>query len=296
MLLQQEQAGRNLLQRNIENLMSDRLRRQQLEQQKSLAESTLKAKAAMQEQAIAAKMFSAKQLREDRKEAARLKFDRDKFLTQLRKEKDPLEKQKIEKDMELLDARINYLNAKREQAANGGDAANRAQERLYLSYLGKATSEAMQRLKLNKPDQLSSLATLMTAFQKGDVTTANQAETKLTQSMTPEQYEEYQSYIKDFFSRGGVPQEIRDKFSSTFTSNEDVNSNDDEINNNYEVGKVEEVPIVRIDKTHWILPINPSTGKRITWQDVEDTAEANGISVEEVLNIIGASYVNTGSK
>ena len=276
--------------------MSDRLRRQQLEQQKSLAESTLKAKAAMQEQAIAAKMFSAKQLREDRKEAARLKFDRDKFLTQLRKEKDPLEKQKIEKDMELLDARINYLNAKREQAANGGDAANRAQERLYLSYLGKATSEAMQRLKLNKPDQLSSLATLMTAFQKGDVTTANQAETKLTQSMTPEQYEEYQSYIKDFFSRGGVPQEIRDKFSSTFTSNEDVNSNDDEINNNYEVGKVEEVPIVRIDKTHWILPINPSTGKRITWQDVEDTAEANGISVEEVLNIIGASYVNTGSK
>ena len=55
---------------------------------------------------------------------------------------------------------------------------------------------------------------------------------------------------------------------------------------------VTETSADKIDQTKWTLPNDPS-GNDITWQDVEDTANANNISIKDVLTRIGAIYAGT---
>jgi len=86
----------------------------------------------------------------------------------------------------------------------------------YRQWFGLANQTAMKRISANQPEKESEIALLFKALNEGDDETARAAEQRLTRSMSPEQYIEYQAALDEFFTTSaGIPQRIKEIYNKT---------------------------------------------------------------------------------
>ena len=296
-----DQSNKAMYQKVAENIMANNLRRQQMENAKEAQRLDIDAATRAQKLRLDAADKAQKLNQEFNREqtkfleqnkntramlaidasnrAAELKFQRDQILVKLRKEQTPEQQQKTRAELRKKEREIALINkriAKLDYDISSNDGANTDKFiKEYRQWYTNATNEAMKRLNLNKPGQVSEIAKIMHGISTGNFEETKQAETNLVKTMTPEQYQEYQKFINEAMTRTGVPKSIIKYYKDTFADEAQSETSAD-----------------KIDQTKWTLPKDPS-GNDITWQDVEDTANANNISIKDVLTRIGAIYAGT---
>ncbi len=271
-----------MTQRMAENITAQRFRERQLTATTATAAAERERKARAEKLKAGAKVEAAETAHQNTLDLAEFKSER-KILEAQKSDKLTGRKlAKHNKEMKALDLKIanaekagRKLDKELTAAGTGSDKFIKE----YRQWYSDATSEAMQRLKLNRPDQLTELAAMMTAIQTGDMTGAAQAEGNLARTMTPEQYTQYQSFIREGMTRGGVPSSISKYFESTFETPEGTETTE----------VVTHEPTAITTPTGTALPKNPKTNVQVTWQDILDLAEDNEITTDEVLVQLGVA-------